>query len=153
VPFVRAPGGKNVKKETRKIEQYCSVCKKTFEMGVVDEVENNEVLWLKCPGCEGFLPYMMDSGDEDGKGSGKGAATGEDVAPEDFSAEDKESAIEYEEEKEYKIDDIIYHRSWNDYGKVVAKEILPGNRRTIQVNFGHQGKIRLLEGEGLRNSN
>ena len=67
----------------------------------------------------------------------------EDIAPEDI---DKENAREYIETEEYNIGDIIYHRSWNDYGKVLSKEVLPGNRKTIIVKFINQGKIRLIEG-------
>ena len=40
----------------------------------------------------------------------------------------------------------IRDRSWNDYGKIIEKEILPGNRKTIHVQFVNQGNIRLLEG-------
>lgn len=141
-----AQSKKKTKKEKRSIEQYCSVCKKTFKMEVVEEAENNDVLWLKCPECEGFLPYMIESDDEEGEEE-SGAGEEESVAPEDFSNEDKEAALEYDKSHEYRINDVIYHRSWNDYGKVVGKEILPGHRKTIIVNFGHQGKIRLLEGE------
>ncbi len=116
-------------------------------MEVIEEAAKSGVPWLKCPGCDGILPYM---GNEDNKGSDadKKEVVSEDIAPEDFSVEEKENAREYDESEEFRIDDIIYHRSWNDYGKVVAKEVLPGNRKTIIVNFGHQGKIRLLEGAG-----
>ena len=140
--------GDSVKKNIRTIDQYCSVCKKNFDMEVVEEAENNEVLWLKCPECEGFLPYMVESEKGGAEGGRLSGDEGGDVAPEDFSNEDKETALEYDKTSVYKLDDIVYHRSWNDYGKVVAKETLPGHRKTIIVNFGHQGKIRLLEDQG-----
>ena len=128
------------------IEQYCSVCKKTFQMKVVEEAENNEVIWLRCPGCKGYLPYMADSGDSGGNNGKNGdlaKSSHEDLAIEDI---DTESAKEYSETAEYKVGEIVYHRSWNDYGKVIAKEVLPGHRKTIVVQFVNQGKIRLLEG-------
>jgi hypothetical protein len=134
----------DVKNKT--IEQYCSVCKKTFQMKVVDDSESNEVLWLKCPGCEGFLPYMtgMDSEGEDGQEeTDKGKY---ELTPEDLTLEEKKNALVYNQLDEYKIDDIIYHRSWNDYGKVIEKETLPGGRKTIIVQFVDQGRTRLLEG-------
>jgi hypothetical protein len=136
---------KSVKKK-RTMDQYCSVCKKNFDMEVIEEAENNEVLWLKCPGCQGYLPFMTGEGEETGDGEGTNATMSEggiDLAPEDI---DKDNVREYEESSEYQMDEIIYHRSWNDYGKVIAKEILPGNRKTIVVHFINQGKIRLLEG-------
>jgi hypothetical protein len=125
------------------INQHCSVCKKDFEMEVVSGEESNDVIWLKCPGCEGFLPYITE-GDEDA-GVDAGSESPE-LAPEDINDEERESAKEYDESGVYEIDDVIYHRSWNDYGKVIAKEVLPGNRKTIIVNFVNQSKIRLLEG-------
>jgi hypothetical protein len=133
-------------KKKRTMEQYCSVCKKSFEMEIIEEAENNEVLWLKCPGCQGYLPFMTgENGDAENGGTSDESASdgGVDLAPEDI---DKENVREYEESGEYQMDEIIYHRSWNDYGKVVSKETLPGNRKTIVVHFINQGKIRLLEG-------
>jgi hypothetical protein len=128
----------------RKIKQYCSVCKKDFDMEIVESDDSgDDVVWLKCPGCEGFLPYMTEEEREEAhNGTGSDGEVGE-LAPEDI---DKDRAREYEETDEYEIDEIIYHRSWNDYGRVIAKEELPGHRKTIVVNFINQGKIRLLEG-------
>ena len=139
--------GKGSKKraEKRVIEQYCSVCKKSFEMEVVDGDESTGVLWLKCPGCVGYLPYMIgDDESEEGEGgaSKEPADEAADLAPEDI---DKDTAREYSEAHEYQVGEIVYHRSWNDYGRVIAKETLPGSRRTIVVHFINQGKIRLLE--------
>jgi len=115
-------------------------------MPVVEE-SSKDVIWLSCPGCKGFLPYMKESEElifEDETEKGKEAVEiDEDIAPEDI---DKENAREYIETEEYNIGDIIYHRSWNDYGKVLSKEVLPGNRKTIIVKFINQGKIRLIEG-------
>ncbi len=133
--------GKAAKK--RMINQHCSVCKKDFDMEVVDGGESNDVIWLKCPGCEGFLPYI--AGGEKGVGADAGTEPSE-LAPEDLDSEERENAREYDESSEYEVDDVIYHRSWNDYGKVITKEELPGHRKTIIVNFVNQGKIRLLEG-------
>ena len=131
-----------VKKEKEKITQYCSVCKDTFEMEVVrNDDDKGGVPWLKCPGCEGFLPYM--GGEEE-----EGTAGEEELelAPEDLSAEERENARVYDQSEEYDIDDIIYQRSWNDYGKVMDKEVLPGGRKVIIVQFIGQGRMRLLEG-------
>lgn len=137
---------KSKKEEARTISQYCSVCKKTFDMPVVEEADNQEVIWLKCPGCNGYLPHMLnqeelDDGDEAGRDEGV-HGTG------DLSIEDlyTENAREYSETGQYQVGDVIYHRSWNDYGKVIAKETLPGNRKTIVVQFVNQGRIKLLEG-------
>jgi Zn-finger nucleic acid-binding protein len=134
------------KEHVRTIEQRCSVCKKTFDMPVVEESENQDVLWLNCPGCRGYLPYMVDQGElkeaEESEKENAHAAS-DDLAIEDLYTE---NAREYQESNEYEVGEVIYHRSWNDYGKVIAKETFSGHRKTILVHFVNQGKIRLLEG-------
>lgn len=135
--------GKVANTESRTIEQYCSVCKKKFDMPVVEEAEANDVIWLKCPGCNGYLPYMTESAHLGDGGDAGFEDEIRDLALEDI---DVDKAREYAESENYEVGDIVYHRSWNDYGKVVAKETLPGHRKTIIVHFVSQGKIRLLEG-------
>ncbi|MGD1048869.1 MAG: hypothetical protein ABR899_08990 [Candidatus Krumholzibacteriaceae bacterium] len=134
------------KEHARTIEQFCSVCKKTFDMPVVEEADNQDVIWLNCPGCRGYLPHMInqeeiaEAEENEREEARKGS---EDLSMEDISTED---AREYQESNEYQVGDVIYHRSWNDYGKVIAKETLSGHRKTILVHFVNQGKTRLLEG-------
>ena len=125
--------------KTDTIKQYCSVCKDHFEMEVVKQGSSKSVVWLKCPGCQGFLPYMPDeNATEDAVVKEK-----EELALEDL---DVENAREYSESGTFEIGEIVHHRSWNDFGKVVEKGALPGNRKTIWVQFLRQGKIQLLEG-------
>jgi hypothetical protein len=134
------------KDHARTIEQYCSVCKKTFDMPVVEEAENNEVIWLNCPGCRGYLPKLNEeevAEAEEHEKREEARRGGDDLQAEDLATE---NAREYQETGEYQVGDVIYHRSWNDYGKVIAKETLPGHRKTIVVHFVNQGKTRLLEG-------
>jgi len=107
-------------------------------MEIIKPGSNENVVWLKCPGCQGFLPYMPD--DETPEPSAGGS---DPVALEDL---DIENAKEYSEEMVFEIGEVIHHRSWNDYGKIVSKDTLPGNRQTIWVQFLRQGKVQLLEG-------
>ena len=123
------------------IKQHCSVCKDDFEMEIIKQGSNENVVWLKCPGCQGFLPYMPDE-DADSKADEMAEAETP-VAIEDL---DVENAKEYSEDQLYDVGEVIHHRSWNDYGKVISKDSLPGNRRTIWVQFIRQGKVQLLEG-------
>ena len=128
--------------KTKTINQYCSVCKDHFDMEVVKQGSSKTVIWLKCPGCQGFLPYMPDENDDGNQRSGNQAEEAE-IALEDL---DIENAKEYGEDQTYEIGEILHHRSWNDFGRVISKGELPGNRRTIWVQFLRQGKIQLLEG-------
>jgi hypothetical protein len=125
--------------DSKTIKQKCSVCKDEFEMEVIKQGSNESVLWLKCPVCKGFLPYMPDENSEDGGG---GNEKEEQVALEDL---DIENAKDYVEHGVYDVGEVIHHRSWNDFGKVVSKETLPGNRHTILVQFLRQGRVQLLE--------
>ncbi|UCG52502.1 MAG: hypothetical protein JSW58_02830 [Candidatus Latescibacterota bacterium] len=128
--------------KTNSINQYCSVCKDHFEMDVVKQGSSKGVVWLKCPGCQGFLPYMPDESEEPENSRG-GDSEQQEIALEDL---DIENAKEYSEKNVYEVGEILHHRSWNDFGRVVSKDRLPGNRRTIWVQFLRQGKIQLLEG-------
>jgi hypothetical protein len=127
--------------KTNSINQYCSVCKDHFEMEVIKQGSSKGVIWLKCPGCQGFLPHMPD--EDDGAEGAQARAGGGVLALEDL---DTENAKEYSDDQLYDVGDIVHHRSWNDFGKVIIKERLPGNRRTIWVQFLRQGKVQLLEG-------
>jgi hypothetical protein len=124
------------------INQYCSVCKEHFDLEVVKQGSTKDVIWLKCPGCQGFLPHTPDDSDEDDDGRARREAQSE-MAIEDL---DVESAKEYSDDQVFEVGDIVHHRSWNDFGKVVLKEKLPGNRNTIWVQFLRQGRVQLLEG-------
>ena len=119
------------------MQQYCSVCKDYFDMEVVEEGGENEVTWLRCPSCHGILPYMEL----------EEKASGEDQEQEEFSANsfDDEDVVEYDARGSFEVGHVIYHRSWNDYGRVLEKLGLPGNRHAIRVQFLQQGDVQLLE--------
>jgi len=108
-------------------------------MEIIKQGAGEGVVWLKCPSCQGFLPYMQE-GETEAAGEDKSDAA---VALEDL---DVEAAKEYTDDQIYEIGDVIHHRSWNDFGKIVSKDALPGNRQTIWVQFLRQGKVQLLEG-------
>jgi hypothetical protein len=129
--------------QTKTINQYCSVCKGHFEMEEVKQGSSKGVVWLKCPGCQGFLPCMPVEQEEGMDGMAKAQADAQELALEDL---DIENAREYAEDQIYAIGDIVHHRSWNDFGKVVSKGELPGGRKTVWVQFLRQGRIQLLEG-------
>lgn len=49
-------------------KQYCSVCKQWLDMKAVssgDPEEDDGVTWFQCPGCQGFLPKLMTSVEDD----------------------------------------------------------------------------------------
>jgi len=129
------------------MRQYCSVCKSQYEMTVVSEAGDDGVVWLKCPQCEGILPYMPPEAGEAGSADGDTAV---EAAPAAITIDDidPETARIYSPQETYEIGDVLHHRGWNDYGTVVAKETLPGNRQMIRVRFTQNGEVQLIEGSG-----
>jgi len=120
------------------MRQYCSVCKDHLEMTVVSDTSEDGVIWLKCPRCKGILPYMEDvEGEED-------AASGAEDALDEI---DISRAVPYDPSRDYEVGDVVHHRGWDDYGVVIEKVTLPGNRQTIRVRFSEHGVIQLIVGE------
>ncbi len=162
------------------IEQYCSVCRAVLEMSVVQTSDGEEdgVLWLRCPRCHGFLPKISDSVDqprrvaeptpepgaepeeasEPGFGEESPAADppaapqsgGAELSPPPMPDFDPETAIPYRPWSHYEVGTVIRHLAWDDYGIVLAKEILPGNRHAVKVQFEKAGVVRLIEDSGER---
>lgn len=122
------------------MRQYCSVCKAHLEMSVVSDTSDDGVIWLKCPRCKGILPHMDDgTNDADGQDDG-------DVPTAEQEEIDTSKAVTYEPTSSYSVGDVIHHRGWNDFGVVLAKEQLPGNRQVIRVRFMENGELQLIEG-------
>jgi len=128
-------GGDVISSSERTIRQYCSVCKATLDMVVVDTVEDNEVTWLKCPRCRGILPHMSSDEPEKPVAEAQTGRAPEPESPAGFSEEEQASAVDYDPHQAYEVGQVLYHRSINRYGRVAEKKVLPGNRCVIHVAF------------------
>ncbi|MBK7703284.1 MAG: hypothetical protein IPI34_10530 [bacterium] len=62
---------------------------------------------------------------------------------------DLEKAVPYRPWQTYAEGDVIHHLAWDDFGLVVGKEVLPGNRRVVMVRFTNAGTVRLIEQDGV----
>ncbi len=64
-----------------KISQFCSVCKENLEMEVVPTGGDDDdgVIWLRCPRCQGFLPKISGAGFADAAASETADATAADA--------------------------------------------------------------------------
>ena len=111
-------------------------------MTVVRESAEDGVIWLKCPHCQGILPHMPETSDE----SSGGEATETETVADPLDGIDVEAARPYEPSQTYEEGDVIHHRGWNDYGVVIGKDVLPGNRHMIVVRFAENGQVQLIEG-------
>lgn len=139
------------------MRQYCSVCKAQFDMTVVSEAGDDGVVWLKCPQCAGILPHMPaedDPAPSRPSSERPKSTTAEEPEPEHeippsvVEEIDPDDARIYSPHESYEVGDVVHHRGWNDYGRVVAKESLPGNRTMIRVRFVQNGEVQLIEGGG-----
>ncbi len=107
-------------------------------MEVIEEGGEDEVTWLKCPRCKGILPHMKLEGDD----AEESAPSGDEFSLDTINEDDVQ---EYDSSRIYEVGEVVYHRSWNDYGRVVEKLILPGDRHAVRVQFLNQGDVNLLE--------
>lgn len=140
--------------------------------------DDDGVVWLQCPSCKGFLPKVSSSADfaagasaaDTSSPSGEPVETDEETSaasstppvgpavdpepgpdpevPDPLDGMDIESARSYRPWDSYAEGDVIHHLAWDDYGVVMAKEALPGNRRVVKVIFATAGIVRLIEQEG-----
>jgi hypothetical protein len=131
---------------TRMIQQYCSVCKATLEMAVVDTVQDHDVTWLKCPRCNGILPHMVSRDEEAPVAEAPPAAAPPVVAPTAIPEAERGSARDYDAALTYQVGEVIYHRSFNQFGRVLEKIQLAGNRAVIRVQFETGEPLNLREG-------
>lgn len=127
----------------RTIRQYCSVCKATLDMAVVDTVQDHEVTWLKCPRCNGILPHMI-SREEPREVETPVEAVVE--APTGIPETERGGARDYDPSLTFEVGEIVYHRSLNRYGRVAEKTVLPGKRAAIRVQFEDNESMTLREG-------
>jgi hypothetical protein len=133
------------------IKQYCSVCKATLDMAVVDTVQSDEVTWLKCPRCNGILPHMMSRDETRSTETppapapqAAAAAVAEAEAPAAIPESERQDARDYDPAQTYRVGEIVYHRSINQYGRILEKTQLPGRRAVIRVQFETGGEPMTL---------
>jgi hypothetical protein len=128
----------------RTIRQYCSVCKATLDMSIVDTVQDHEVTWLKCPRCNGILPHML-SGDEEAAAARPSAQRVVEAPNRGFNDEERSVALDYDAARSYQVGQVVYHRSINKFGRVIEKTVLPGQRAAIRVRFEDGEEMTLRE--------
>lgn len=119
---------------SKNIEAFCSSCNATQKMEITGELAGEETenkKWAKCKKCKQSMVIDLK----------------EDVASVDTSMEGIESGdcTVYSPLKSYTIGEPIYHKNWDDLGKVVSKEILSSGQKSIAVEFQKSGFKKLIE--------
>ncbi|MGE5430634.1 MAG: hypothetical protein ACM3QX_06155 [Syntrophomonadaceae bacterium] len=118
----------------KNIEAFCNVCNSVTKMELagdakVFDLQNKK--WAKCKKCKQMI--IIDPI--------------ESTKAEKLTADniEIENCSEYSPKKSYTVGESIYHSAWDDYGRVVAKEITSSGQNTINVEFQKLGHKKLIE--------
>lgn len=117
----------------KNVQTFCSYCgaERTIELvkgAFSDEAESKQ--WGKCKKCKQMIMIDLTSV-QAAEGSSKNMET--------------ENAVEYSPKNTFKIGEAIYHKGWDDFGLVTAKEILSNGQKSITVDFQKSGSKKLIE--------
>lgn len=118
----------------KNVEAFCNVCNSVTKMELagdakVFDLQNKK--WAKCKKCKQMV--IIDPTVS--------------TKPEKISVEniETENCQEYSPKKSFSVGDSIYHSTWDDYGKVIAKEVSSNGQNTIKVEFQKLGHKKLIE--------
>lgn len=118
----------------KNIEAFCNVCNSVTKMELagdakVFDLQNKK--WAKCKKCKQMI--IIDPT--------------ENPKPEKLTADniEIENCSEYSPKKSYTVGESIYHSAWDDYGRVVGKEVSSSGQNTIKVEFQKLGHKKLIE--------
>ena len=119
----------------KNVEAFCSVCNTMRKMELAGEVvtsdENDNKRWAKCKKCKQTMIIDVDNDIKENKVSLEGI--------------ENEDCTTYSPAKSFTVGEAIYHQNWDDFGKVVSKEIMSNGRSSISVEFQKSGLKKLIE--------
>ena len=119
----------------KNVEAFCSVCNTMRKMELAGEVvtsdENYNKRWAKCKKCKQTMIIDVDNDIKENKVSLEGI--------------ENEDCTTYSPAKSFTVGEAIYHQNWDDFGKVVSKEIMSNGRSSISVEFQKSGLKKLIE--------
>lgn len=116
----------------KNIEAFCGVCNTMRKMELAGDVADQEnKRWAKCKKCKQTMVIDMAVNVKEGKPSLEGIET--------------QDCTVYAPSKSFSVGESIYHQNWNDFGKVVSKQILSNGRSSIAVEFQKSGHKKLIE--------
>ena len=118
----------------KNIEAYCSFCNAITKMELANEVqvvEESNKRWAKCKKCKQTMMIDLVEDVKDNKPSLEGI--------------ENEDCTVYSPQKSYSVGESIYHQNWDDFGKVVSKDVTSNGQRSISVEFQKNGYKKLIE--------
>jgi len=118
----------------RRKSHFCTVCQRVVKMNMIRKAPDEEVTWLECPDCGGYVPYMSNSTRES-------LGLDEDL----LETVDTENVPAYDMSENYDIGQVFYHSVWDDYGLVLQKGKKSKRGRSIMVSFVKSGLKKIVE--------
>lgn len=118
---------------TKNIEAFCTVCGNINKMELAGEIpvfDDPNKRWAKCKKCKQMVIVDISSNEQT-------KITIDEIDLESFS--------EYSPAKTFTIGESIYHKTWDDYGRVISKEISSNGCNSIKVEFQKVGQKKLIE--------
>ncbi len=116
------------------LSNVCEICSKPTKFELVGEVSGQEEgkRWARCSKCHHTMMINMM------------VIEGERRATKEINVS-AEDCIPYSPKNVYTIGDAIYHKTWDDVGTVVSKELTSNGGQAIVVAFNKVGEKRLVE--------
>lgn len=116
------------------VDAFCSHCGTERKLEISGEAfsdESGSKKWAKCKKCKQMI--MVDIVDI--------------LGPEKISLDelDSKDVKTYAPGNTYDIGEAIYHENWDDFGRVISKEILSNGKQSITVEFQKSGNKKLIE--------
>ncbi|MEP0862662.1 MAG: hypothetical protein HRF52_14605 [Ignavibacterium sp.] len=118
----------------KNVEAFCTICGsvKKFEItGTIAGEENQNKRWAKCKTCKQTRIIDLADIKTETKPNLEGIET--------------QNVKNYSPTETYEIGDNIYHKSWDDFGKVVNKVVTSDGQSSIIVEFQKSGNKKLIE--------
>jgi len=119
----------------KNVEAFCGICNGMRKMELLGEVIFSESggnkRWAKCKKCKQTMIIDLTEDVRETKPSLEGI--------------ENEDCTVYSPMKSFTIGESIYHQNWDDFGKVVGKEVLSSGQSSITVEFQKSGNKKLIE--------
>ncbi len=119
----------------KNVEAFCGICNGVRKMELLGEVSLNEnsenKRWAKCKKCKQTMVIDLTEDVKETKPSLEGI--------------ENEDCTVYAPTKSFKVGESIYHQNWDDFGKVVGKEVMSNGHSSITVEFQKSGNKKLIE--------
>ena len=118
----------------KNVEVFCPICNAVKKMELAGEVigaENENKRWAKCKKCKQTMIIDLSENVKESKPSLEGI--------------ENEDCTVYSPQKSFEVGEAIYHKNWDDFGKVVSKDVLSNGQSSITVEFQKSGNKKLIE--------